>query len=45
VVIARVYDPTREAIYKEFGIATISPTQLSAQALLEILHQNTLIPQ
>lgn len=46
VVIARVYDPGREAIYKEFGIATISPTQLSAQALLEILHQNnTLIAQ
>lgn len=42
-VIARVYDPAREAIYKEFGIDTISPTQLSAHALLEILHQRTLI--
>lgn len=37
-VIARVYDPTREAIYNEFGIDTISPTQLSASALLEILN-------
>jgi len=42
-VIARVYDPTREAIYKEFGIDTISPTQLSADALLNILHQSPLV--
>jgi trk system potassium uptake protein TrkA len=42
-VIARVYDPTREAIYKEFGIDTINPTHLSAHALLEILHQHQLI--
>jgi len=42
-VIARVYDPAREAIYKDFGIATVSPTQLSVSALLEILHQKTSI--
>ena len=33
-VVARVYDPTRESIYSEFGIDTISPTQLSSDAFL-----------
>ncbi|MEY2983871.1 MAG: Trk system potassium uptake protein TrkA [Cyanobacteriota bacterium] len=42
-VIARVYDPGREAIYQEFGIDTINPTRLSVYALLEILHQKHLI--
>ncbi|NMF83379.1 TrkA family potassium uptake protein [Nodosilinea sp. P-1105] len=40
VVMARVYNPMREAIYKDFGIATISPTQLSAQTFLDILSQD-----
>jgi len=33
-VIARVYDPARETIYREFGIETISPTKLSAEAFM-----------
>ncbi|MGF1479705.1 MAG: potassium channel family protein [Cyanophyceae cyanobacterium] len=34
VVLARVFDPAREKIYREFGIATISPTNLSADAFM-----------
>ncbi|MGC1310238.1 MAG: TrkA family potassium uptake protein [Phormidesmis sp.] len=34
-VLARVFDPAREAIYKEFEIDTISPTQLSAEVFLQ----------
>jgi trk system potassium uptake protein len=34
-VVARVYDPKRETVYREFGIQTISPTQLSAAAFLQ----------
>lgn len=34
IVIARVFDPAREQIYRDFGIATISPTQLSANAFM-----------
>lgn len=34
IVLARVFDPAREGIYREFGIATISPTKLSADAFL-----------
>lgn len=33
-VIARVYDPEREQLYREFGIDTISPTKLAAQTFL-----------
>jgi trk system potassium uptake protein TrkA len=36
-VIARVFDPLREAIYRDFGVETISPTKLSADAFLKIL--------
>jgi trk system potassium uptake protein TrkA len=36
-VIARVNDPSREAIYREFGIETICPTNLSAAAFLRAL--------
>ena len=36
-VLARVFDPTREAVYRQFGIETISPTQLSAEAFLAAL--------
>lgn len=38
-VIARVYDPAREAIYEEFGVNTISPTKLSAEAFLNTLEK------
>ncbi len=34
-VVARVFDPNREAIYASFGIETISPTKLSADAFLK----------
>ena len=34
-VVARVYDPSREAIFQEFGIKTICPTKLSAEAFLQ----------
>lgn len=34
VVIARVFDPEREAMYREFGIETISPTKLSADLFI-----------
>ncbi len=36
-VIARVSDPSREAVYREFGIETICPTNLSAAAFLNAL--------
>lgn len=36
-VIARVFDPSRQAVYNEFGIETICPTQLSAGIFLEAL--------
>lgn len=36
-VIARVFDPSREAIYREFGIETINPINLSAQFFLDLL--------
>jgi len=36
-VMARVYDPAREAVYGQFGIETISPTRLSADAFLTAL--------
>lgn len=36
-VVARVFDPDREAVYGDFGIETISPTKLSTEAFLKIL--------
>lgn len=36
-VLARVFDPAREAIYAELDIETISPTQLSADLFLQKL--------
>ncbi|EDX86858.1 TrkA-N domain superfamily [Synechococcus sp. PCC 7335] len=36
-VLARVFDPDREAIYQELEIDTISPTQLSADLFLQKL--------
>jgi trk system potassium uptake protein TrkA len=38
-VMARVFDPRREAIYREFGIETVSPTRLSADFLLAALQE------
>ena len=36
-VMARVNDPSREAVYREFGIETICPTNLTAAAFLGAL--------
>ena len=36
-VLARVFDPAREAIYQELEIDTISPTQLSADLFIQTL--------
>ena len=37
-VVARVYDPAREAIYARFGIQTISPTKLSGDAFMKFIN-------
>lgn len=37
LVLARVYEPTYEFIYRELGIQVISPTQLSAEAFFEAM--------
>lgn len=39
-VIARVFDPEREALYRDLGIETISPTKLAANAFMETLVTN-----
>jgi trk system potassium uptake protein TrkA len=39
-VIARVFDPAREALYREFGIETISPVKLSAQAFIQVAQKS-----
>lgn len=36
LVVARIFDPARETIYREFGIETISPTKLTADAFMRI---------
>ena len=36
-VLARLFDPSREAMYRQFGIETICPTELSADAFLNAL--------
>jgi len=38
-VIARVFDPSRQAVYDQFGIETICPTLLSADTFLAVLDQ------
>jgi len=40
-VVARVFDPSREEVYRQFGIETICPTTLSAQAFLGVLGDQT----
>lgn len=39
-VIARLYDPEREYIYKEFGIETICPAVLSAKDIDQVLKRS-----
>lgn len=36
-VVARVFDPVREQIYRDFGVETISPTKLSTSAFLSVV--------
>jgi trk system potassium uptake protein TrkA len=38
-VLARVFDPAREVVYRQFGIETINPTQLSAELFLKTLQR------
>jgi len=40
-VIARVYDPTFEALYRKLGIHTISPTSLTAREFLRVIEQES----
>jgi trk system potassium uptake protein TrkA len=40
-VLVRLIDPEREAIYRDFGLVTISPTQLAVQAFIQTLEQGT----
>ena len=40
MVIARIYDPARDAVYRELGVPTISPTKLSADAFLHSIRTN-----
>lgn len=37
IVIARVFDPSREELYRSYGIETISPTTLLAERFSSIL--------
>jgi len=41
-VIARVYDPDREPLYRRLGIDTVSPTRLTAEAVeaVHLAHQS-----
>lgn len=43
LVVARVYDPVRESMYQDFGIKTISPTQLSVESFLQTLREDNRI--
>jgi trk system potassium uptake protein TrkA len=36
-VMARIFNPAREPVYRQFGLETISPTQLSAELFLKVL--------
>lgn len=38
-VMARVYDPAREEVYRELGLSTVCPTLLAGEAFLELVHE------
>lgn len=42
-VIARLYDPERECVYREFGIDTICPAVLSAKEIDKILSETGML--
>ena len=37
IVIARLFDPARESVYRQFDIMTVSPTELAADAFLGLI--------
>ena len=39
-VICRIYDPIREAVYRELGLHTMSPTTMGASFIKEYLESN-----
>ncbi len=41
LVLARVYDPKRESLYRKFGIETICPTSLTGQEFLRVIRQGS----
>jgi trk system potassium uptake protein TrkA len=43
-VIARVFSPSREAVYRQFEIETVSPTRLTADAFLSALEEQAEVP-
>ncbi len=40
-VMARIFNPAREPVYRQFGLETISPTLLSSEAFLTALQNRT----
>lgn len=38
-VVCRIYDPERECVYRDFGIETVCPSILSAQAIEKVIGQ------
>jgi trk/ktr system potassium uptake protein len=38
-VMARVYDPTREQMYIDLGVATVCPTLIAGKAFLDLVHR------
>jgi len=44
VVLARVFDPGRESMYNQLGIATICPTTLAARSFAEKLSDHLITP-
>jgi trk system potassium uptake protein len=39
-VLARIFDPQREQVYRELGVLVVSPVQLSANAILQVLEES-----
>ncbi len=38
-VMARIFDPAREGVYREFGIETVNPTRASVELFLQALQK------
>jgi trk system potassium uptake protein TrkA len=39
-VLCRIYDPVREAIFRDLGLETFSPTSYGATVMLDMLHKD-----